>query len=332
MRSEAVNTRSDSPEFLRELSALERGFHLFSKVFPIVICNVVELRGRFSEERIARALAAVQRRHPILQTRMTPLPSGGVALCKSTAEIGVEFSQSKTEIDWRPMVASGLAMPFSAGDTPARLSVVEGPERTVIALFLDHAIADGISSTYVVEDLLRALGGENLGEGSLLPSAPDLIGSLVSSETGFVKSPAAEMAAAMPASPAAFPPPYVSTIALSQQETAALAGRARLEGATVHGALCAALTFSLADAGKNSHVLVSPVDLRRIIPVDTRACSQIFTMLAETLDMSGSFWDIARRSVSGVEATRSLEGFMIGAQMMETSSLQVRAVRLPMRS
>ncbi|WP_149345028.1 hypothetical protein [Neorhizobium sp. P12A] len=253
-----------------------------------------------------------------MQTRIVPLPSGGVALCKSTAEIGVEFNQSKSEIDWRPMVASGLAMPFSAGDTLARLSVVEGPERTVIALFLDHAIADGISSTYVVEDLLRALGGENIGEGSLLPSAPDLIGSLVSNETSFVKSPAADIAEAMPSAPAAFPPPYVSTIALSQEETAALAGRARLEGATVHGALCAALTFSLAEsAGKSSHVLVSPIDLRRIIPVDTRTCSQIFTMLAETLDMSGSFWDIARRSVSGVEAARSLEAFMIGAQMME---------------
>jgi NRPS condensation-like uncharacterized protein len=323
MRNETLNTLSSRPELLRDLSALERGFYLFSQIYPVNICNVAELRGRLSHEGIRRALAAVQKRHPILQTRLMPLPSGEVALCRSTAEIGFEVSQSKTdiEIDWRSIVASGLAMPFPAGDTPpARLSVVEGPERTVIALFLNHAIADGMSSVYVVEDLLKALGGENIGEGSLLPSAPELIADLISNQASFVKSAAADMVAAVPSSPASFPPPHVSTIALSQEATAALAARARFEGTTVHGALCAALTFSLAEnAGKSSHMLVSPIDMRRIIPVDTRTCSQIFTMLAETLDMSGSFWDIARRSVSGVEAARSLEGFMMGAQMMENA-------------
>jgi NRPS condensation-like uncharacterized protein len=314
---------SDGPEILRELSALERGFYLFSQIYPVVICNVVELRGRLSQERILRALAGVQKRHPILQTRLMRLPSGGVALCKSTAEIGFEFSQSNTdiEIDWRSIAASGLAMPFPAGDTPpARLSVVEGPERTVIALFLNHAIADGMSSIYVVEDLLKALGGENIGEGSLLPSAAELIADLVSNQASFVKPAATDTVLAMPSSPAAFPPPFISTIALSHQATAALAARARLEGTTIHGALCAALTLSLAEnAGKSSHVLVSPIDMRRILPVDTRTCSQIFTMLAETLDTSGSFWDIARRSVSGIEAARSLESFMMMAQMMENA-------------
>jgi hypothetical protein len=148
----------------RELAATERAFLAISARSPLNLVVLVRLAGPEIHELLPVALAAVQRRHPLLRARI----AGSVS--RPRFEIGKADAVPPWPgpVPFRVLPGTGpetsfrlidheLRTPFDANAGPlARMTCVSGPARASdLILTLHHAIADGTSSASLVNELLE---------------------------------------------------------------------------------------------------------------------------------------------------------------------------------
>src|SRR5262249_50216032 len=144
---------------------------------------------------------------------------------------------------WEAEVAEELATPFDSGRAPLiRAVLIQRAADAAFILVAHHSIADGLSLAYALRDTLDALAGRPLAPLARLPSQDDMIGA---SET-LTDIPEPDQPRAPV--PAVYRPrdkarPTLKAVRLSPDLTARMRERARREGTTVHGALCAALVL-----------------------------------------------------------------------------------------
>ena len=153
--------RSHETTILRPLGALEKLFWLMDQNRPVHFAITAEVGGFTRIAQWQDALDRVCRQSALIWSRIVPgehgtpvfqpAPRGSIALHVVT----------NAASRWASYVAHQVQQPFDASKAPLlRATLLHGIDRSVIILCAHHAIADGLSLSYLVRDLLRTLVGE----------------------------------------------------------------------------------------------------------------------------------------------------------------------------
>jgi len=305
-----------SVDFARPLGALERFFWLTDQNRPVHFAMAAHVEGRTTLPGWRAALDAVQGRHPLLSVTIETNDSTAPHFRTVTdARIPMRIARAATPSSWLSEMAWELATPFRAQQAPLVRSVLmHGEDKSVLILSAHHAIADGLSVAYIIRDILQALGGERLEALPPMPAEEPLV--YMSQQ-----APADAEILGAPEPPQQGRPvtfrmldswPTVEAVRLTPELTHMLVERARNEGTTVHGALCAAIVLAGREASRdwnsNPVRVLSPFSLRKQLGIGEDCCAFVWaTGVTVPLTPVAEFWEMARFAKSSLDAKQPLE-------------------------
>jgi hypothetical protein len=271
------------------------------------------------------AVAAVQLRHPLLRVSVECGPDGPPCFREhANIPIPLRIVPEEEFTAWQVEMAKELATPIPLSGAPlARITLLRKSGGSTLLLSMHHSIADGLSSAFVIRDILEALSGKLLQPLTLTEPQENLCSG----------------AADPPPPPAPVYPaatllrrdaggPTVQALKLSKELTKKLRTHAREVGATVHGALVAAFTFAgrqlSSDWLRHPVRVVSPVNNRRVLGLEDQCTlSIIFPTGAYAPDSTEHLWNIARAVKDELTPVRTAQGlstvFSGFRQLMSTS-------------
>jgi hypothetical protein len=302
---------SFTSNFLRPLGPSEQYFWLSDQNSAKHFVIAAEIVGDAPVEAWISAVAAVQLRHPLLRVSVDYGPNG--ILCFSEhakSPIPVRIVPEKESAAWHVEMAKELATPIPLSGAPlVRITLLRKRAGSTFLLSMHHSIADGLSSAFVIRDILEALSGKLVLPLTLTEPQENLC--LAAAGTPPPPSALAHPPATLLRRDAGRP--TVQALKLSKELTLRLRTHAREVGATVHGALVAALTF----AGRRLFPdwltypvrIVSPVDNRKLLGLEDQcALSIVFPMGAYAPDSEDRLWDVARAVKDELTPVRTGEG------------------------
>jgi NRPS condensation-like uncharacterized protein len=315
------------------LGALEKLFWLIDQNRPIHFAIAAEVGGSTRIEQWQDALDRVCRQSAPIRSRVVPDERGAPVfqpVPRGSIPLHVVNDAAPT---WAVHVADQVNRPFDASKAPLlRATLLHGADRSVIILCAHHAIADGLSLSYLVRDLLPALAGETV---ALDPETASLE-HLVSRKLGTAAKPSPQPAPTVRA-PTQYrlkdgSLPQVEAASLTRDTTQRLRERARAERTTLHGALCAAVTaaaaMSVPDWSEGSLRVFSPIDIRRSVLNGSEHLGVCLTAaVVEDESSTHDFWSRARSFSDRLEPARSIDGISARVGMMRDSVSRISTVQ-----
>jgi len=222
-----------------------------------------------------------------------------------------------SEHRWETELAKEVFEPFSGDEAPlVRTVLIYEPAQSIFIVAAHHSISDGMSMTFVIRDIVRALSGKTIERYPVLPSQEESFGI-----TGPSPAPAAgsEPAAAQPVGhPVVMrkpdtEPPVIESLRLDSELTGRLAERARAEGTTIHGAICSAALYAGRETSRTWNEKTvrvgSPINSRKACGVgDTSAMYFLAGLSFIEPGLQVGFWDLARRFMTELAGPRSRGG------------------------
>lgn len=296
---------------LRPLGAFEHLIDLYIGRHPVQFSIAIELAVRVDPDAMARALATLQKIHPLLAARIDR--AGGPSVFRH-AFVAVPLKVEDTR-DWIGAVAAEQTTVIDPDGAPlARASIVHpggADESTVVILTFSHQIADGRGALRAIHDLLAVLDGRDVctrptpaSQESLLEStpAPPETEPRPARETQIPRRPTASV---RPFDGAA---PTVEVAALDRNQTTRLRDTARTNDATVQGALCAAAAQALTTRSTPRTVRInSPIDLRSAVGLTDDVANRFTATTVELKDpQDQDFWALAQDATTQLRTGRTL--------------------------
>jgi NRPS condensation-like uncharacterized protein len=226
-----------------------------------------------------------------------------------------------------------MAVPFTPEQAPLIRSVlIHKPQSAVLIMIAHHAIADGMALVFLIRDLLQVLSGGQIEALSFSSTAEELLSKLPKGE----EIVQASQAGAPQAEPALYREgnglsPKVAARKLDENLTAAVKERARCEGTTVQGALCAALVLAGRKTSskwrKQSVRVMSPINVRAPLGAG-EACGLYLVggMIPFQPGDSRAFWELARfakKELSPSQTFQSLSTSLHGLEAIMTKDMDV---------
>ena len=306
---------------IRPLGAFEHFFWLIDQDHPVHFALTAEIAGKTVPADWRDALHRVQLRHPLLSVRIEGTPPSVPHFRRAgAAEIPLRIVQGDPATDWEAVVAEELATPFDPGQAPLiRAALIPGRDRAALTLVSHHSIADGYSLAYLIRDILQSLAGIDLEPLPLQQSQEELL--------ALNYGPMLDSVAAnrqwnpIGSQPMSFRPrdnakPKVRGLRLPADFTSILKNRARQEGTTVHGVLCAALVI----AGRKVSLSWRDRPVRILSPISTRkmlgageSCGIFLAGADDTfIPEISEFWELARLARSGVNNAQAYDSVAAG--------------------
>jgi len=166
-----------SPEnALRVLGPSEHYFWLSNQTSPKHFVVAAQIGGFTKVASWQVAFTAVQQRHPLLQVCIAE-DQVGAPYFRRLNEPGIPLRvvHGSVSENWEQEVSRELAtaLPLKGGPL-VRVALMHEENRSTVIVSAHHSIADGLSLTFIVRDLLRALSGGSLEKLQLTPSQEDL--------------------------------------------------------------------------------------------------------------------------------------------------------------
>lgn len=299
---------------LRELDAFEEFFWLVEQSVNVSHAVVIEVSGSTTIDQWKSALDAMQIRYPLLSASIRKVPGKRPFFEKAR---GVSMPLRVTPL-WDSLaleeeMEKELQKSFGdGGGELTRATLFHSRDRSAVMFATHHSSMDGKSHLLLVQDLLASVAGEDLGDRlELQPGLGQLLGLPALPE--YVKTLREGTVAREGETRIEIPKIDVHRLRLGRKETEVLLARAKKEGATVHGALVAALTLAGKryseewDAGPVR--CVSPIDMRRTLGISEAAGLLISSHHGPVLTPDGaSFWDIARKARKDILPAQSADG------------------------
>jgi NRPS condensation-like uncharacterized protein len=320
-----------SKKEVRSLGAMERLFWLMDQKHPAHLMVTAEVQGFTKVQSWRDALDAVQRRHPVLSTSIKRNEEGQPALYQAdAAPIPLRVVDGSFQGRWELELEREMALPFTPEQAPLIRSVlVHKPQSAVLILIAHHAIADGMALVFLIRDLLQVLSGGQIEALSFNSSAEELLSTLPEEEEVVqVGAPQAE--------PALYREddgltPRATARKLDENLTATLKERARREGTTVQGALCAALVLAgrkTSSTWRNQSVrVISPINVRA--PLGAGEACGLYLVGGMVLFQPGdsrAFWELARfakKELAPSQTFQSLSTSLHGLEAIMTKDMDV---------
>lgn len=293
--------------------------------FHFAVC--IRLRGSLDPQALHAALTKTQQRHPFLRSRVH-VADGQPPYVEvdDTLAPSLRVVQGTADDDWVREVERELATPMDwQTQSLVRFVLIHAADRSDLIVTVHHGIADGMSAYYVLRDVLAFLAHPDR-EVEPLPLRTNIELLLLSGETQLnVESPTNAASDGPPppsAGPFYAPMMYgprpdirVLTRALNPTQTAALVDRCRVEGATVQGAICAAMLqahVALDGTGHTERLLSVPINRRpQFIPPVGEDVGTYFDLIATPVssELERPFWDIAREVTIRLRELAQQPGF-----------------------
>ena len=327
----------ESKTEVRALGAREHMFWLMDQKHPVHLTVTAEVKGTTKARDWRDALDAVQKRHPILSTLIKRNEEGQPALYHAdAAPIPLRVVDGRIQEHWELELDREMALPFTPEQAPLiRTVLIHKPQSAVLIVIAHHSIADGMALVFLIRDLLQVLSGEQIEAFSVTSSGEELLNKLpkgeeiVQVETSQAGAPAAEPALYREGDGLA---PRAIARKLDEHLTAALKERARREGTTVQGALCAALAL----AGRKTSSAWRKQSVRVMSPVNARAhlrageaCGLYLgagAMIHFQPGDSSGFWEMARfakQKISPSQTFQSLSASLHGLEAIMNKDMDV---------
>lgn len=317
---------------IRPLGTMERFLWLLDQSHAMHFSIAAEIQGATTLTSWRSALDMVQRRHPLLSVCIDKDENSGLYFRRVAGrQIPLRVVDAKSaESHWEREVERELSTRFDPKEAPLIRVVLLHQTNKSMAIFTSyHPIGDGMSMALAIRDTLRALAGEKLETLPPLPSMEDLLGmpqtfpGRLATEMLSDTRPERAAATFLKNTDATL---HVKGLRLSAELTSKLLSRARREGTTVHGALCAALVFAgrrVFGAWHNPVRINSPVDARRLLqPFENYMVLAFGGIVAVNPDALPDFWDLARFMKSGLARAQSVEGVIAGLGAIDGLLLQ----------
>jgi NRPS condensation-like uncharacterized protein len=327
----------ESKTEVRALGAREHMFWLMNQKHPVHLTVTAEVKGFTKVQSWRDALDAVQKRHPVLSTSINRNKAGQPALYQvDGAPIPLRVVDGSVQGCWELELDREMAVPFTPEQAPLIRSVlVHKPQSAVLIMIAHHAIADGMALVFLIRDLLQVLSGGHIEALSFSSTAEELLSKLPNGEK--VVHTEASQAGAPQAKPALYREddglaPRATARKLDEDLTATLKERARHEGTTVQGALCAALVL----AGRKTSNTWRKQKVRVMSPVNARAhlrageaCGLYLgagAMIPFQPGGSSDFWELARfakKEIAPSQTLQSLYASLHGLEAIMTKDMEV---------
>ncbi len=296
----------------RRLFFLERllygdGKTPFHAVFP------VRLKGLVSVADLRTALAKIQKKHPLLQSRISEDKSGipYFVMDGSVGPIPIRIAERHAGDDWIKESKREWNVPFDLEKGPLiRIVWMQSDSATDILMTFHHCICNGSSCLLLMQEILALLDepGTNIGHYSHFITPEEILAeNRPDKRTERVIKWKTRIAGAFICCRAALilkkkpgvcrDKDYLINWKLDKSQSTAIIQACRQRNITVNTALCAAFitAFHAVKGKKRYPKLTCPVDIRRFLPVDKR--EELFSFgLAITLslqDQGKDFWDNA---------------------------------------
>jgi NRPS condensation-like uncharacterized protein len=283
----------------RPLGAFEQSFWLYDQVHPVHFVLAAKLDAAVSAAQLRRALQTVQQRHPLLRVRIDLSSSGTPHFVEQPAEIPIRVVDRVDGDQWQQELAVELAETLPWHCAPlARVVLLRGPNQSELLVSCHHAIADGMSSAYLLRDIVAGLSG--VLHPFIPLSAAQSLESLVLMPSEL--APLASLSAIAPQYSTVItrrPQPQVHTMVLEGRQTRALRDRARAEQTTVHGCIGAAFLLAIASDSTITEPLrcLSPINVRQHLPATVAEAIGLYITYGLSVhdDLHRqNFWEVAR--------------------------------------
>jgi NRPS condensation-like uncharacterized protein len=245
-----------SVNYTRELTAPER---FFLRSPHAIVTLVARIKGAVSSEMLTEAVGKLQQRHTLLRTR---IQSDGHQEQRFTTEgcgdIPIQIVPRSSSEDWIEIHAAAVREAFDFNNRPPiRFILVQSSEESDLIIVCHHVICDGMSLAYLTRDMMTFLG-EPAREVEVLPApAPIELENFPSdvSQSFIVKAVIKRMNRKWAEKSEYFDLEDYQTlnqaywdnydhelfsIELSEEDTARLVARCKIENTTVNSALTAA--------------------------------------------------------------------------------------------
>jgi hypothetical protein len=314
-RDSSAVTKSEQGT-IRSLGSLEHLFWLLDQNRFVHFAVMALISGETSPRDWRRALDRLQKRHPILSVCIAGEPGSVPAFRQADASpIPLRIVEDESELRWEAELGKELATPFNPSRAPLmRAVLIQGARDAAFILVAHHSIADGLSLAYAIRDTLDALAGRSLRPLPWLPSQDDMMKVSDSPVDGQQQDQAGT------AMPGVYRPddnarPTVKGLQLSAGLTSRVRKRARVEGTTVHGALCAALVLASREVSpawpQISLRILSPINARPLLGAG-ESCGVFLGATTSVFDRQATdFWDIARDARIGVADNQTSENIAV---------------------
>ncbi len=304
-------TTSATLDILRPLGPSEQYFWLSNQNSAKHFVFAAEILGDASDEAWSQAIAKAQARHPLLQVTVEPDQDGRLCFVeKPGLTISLQIFAEGEIPAWQGQMARELATPLPlAGSVLARATLVRCHGRCIFLFTMHHSISDGLSSSFVIRDILRSLSGAEVSPLKLTAPQEDLCLALPEAPPppSAQEYPPAKLLSRIPKFPS------VEALKIPEDLTRRLRDRARDENATVHGALIAALAF----AGRKlrpewrAHPtrVISPVNNRERLGLDDQCqLAIVFPTGAYVPKSESHLWEVAREVKNDLAPIRTQSG------------------------
>jgi NRPS condensation-like uncharacterized protein len=319
---------TQSKKEVRTLGAREHMFWLMDQKHAVHLTVTAEVKGITKVQSWRDALDAVQRRHPVLSTSINRNEEGQPALYQAdAAPIPLRVVDGSVQQRWELELDREMALPFTPEQAPLIRSVlIHKPQSAVLIMIAHHAIADGMALVFLIRDLLQVLSGDQIEALSFSSTAEELLSKLPNAKK--IVPVEASQAGAPQAEPAPYQEgngsaPRATARKLDENLTATLRERARREGTTVQGALCAALVL----AGRKTSSAWRKRPVRVMSPVNVRAhlrageaCGLYLGgagMIAFQPGDSRAFWELARFAKKEISPSQTVQALSTSLHRLE---------------
>lgn len=322
----------------RKLSGLEIAMRLTDDVTPFNVVAVLQIDGELPVPRLRAALDELQRRHPLLRSRIVPAGKDYFFHFDVASPIPLEVSERSGPESWIGAAQDALHLPFDLPAGPLmRCRYLQGPSGGDLIITVHHTIIDAASATRVFGELLSLCAGQapsGTADTTLEGQRP--ASQLFPAEyTGlrFVRAAAAFMGRQM-ADEVKFrwhsrgvrKPPIAATgrcrilpVRFSPELTAALIQASRRQGVTLNAILSAGLMAAVQRRLYPSprvplrHIIFADLRPRLRVPVPDGLLGCLLTMFrfTVTVEQKGDFWALAKAiQESTVRSARSGERYL----------------------
>ncbi|MFI8877913.1 phthiocerol/phthiodiolone dimycocerosyl transferase family protein [Streptomyces sp. NPDC055243] len=311
-------------DVVRPLGAFERTIDFYMRRNPIQFSLVAEIERPISEAELATALAELCRLHPLLAVTVDRTAPEAVY---RQADRPIPVTTLPDGTPWQAVVAAEQTRPIPvAPGPPARAALLRWGGRSGIVLTFAHQIADGVGGLRALLDLVAVLDGEEQVPGPVPEAQEDLLARVVTPPDTTAATTAAtappddpRMSAAGELAPFSGALPHLQSLALDQELTARLVGRCRLEGTSVHAALCAAAAVVFHRRGREFVRVLTPVDLRRACGLPDEVVNRFAgARTSSEAHEADDFWKLARGTRDSLTRQRARQALKAaGAQLTQ---------------
>ncbi|BBZ70177.1 condensation domain-containing protein [Mycobacterium paraseoulense] len=300
---------------------MERLFYRYGERHPVHFALVAEFDEVIAANKLRPALAAAQRRHPVLSAHIEDRPGTRLGLYRAPTVAPIELTVRRSpESSWETAAAEELSRPFDRSRAPLmRASLLQGPAGSVLLLTFDHTVADGISSVLVLKDVLAALNGDSVPNLPVAQAQEDLTAGTLGDMAPLELPDDPRMRTPSSIRPFDGALTNVHTLAMSEVDTARLAQRCRAERTTVHAALVVAMCrVRAAERGEDFLRVLNPINFRALIGVGDDCGLYIQATWTGLSPWDGTpFWDQARATTAHLDAARSARGIRTASLAVE---------------